>query len=166
MRTGLILSVSAAFLAALPGPGFARDYQADRVVRSVDVEDLEAIVGSLGHTVEKTGVSGANSLRAKSGNGLKYLLIGTACDKNGVPNCQGVSMQLRYRNVSGATSDNVAKANSSFGALSVWATENLETIGFTRYVVIDHGITMANLRENVRVLFGATSKAMDVVKGN
>ena len=40
-----------------------------------------------------------------------------------------------------------------------------KSLGFTRYVVLDEGVTMANLRANVEVLMGLLGVAYPVAAG-
>ena len=154
---------------ALPVAVSAQSYQPERLVKSVETADLEAIVLSLGHTVDKKGLYGEDgdrSLRAVDQNGVKYLLIGTACDVGEISGCQGIMMQVRYDLPEGVTYETVAKANYEQAALNTWVDfEGEGTLGFTRYVVLDYGATMANIRENVNVLLDVYPLAMDSATG-
>lgn len=146
-------------------PAMAQDYAAKRVVESVDLDDLKAIVGSLGHEVIVEKVIGDVSLSARDGAGTTYLLLGNACDVGGIPGCQGVAMQVRFDPEPGVTDTDLARANYSQAAINTWRDPSDGTIGVTRYVVLDHGITMANLRENVLVLLGITPAIVETMIG-
>ena len=76
-RLALAISLGSALMAA---PASAQDYAPQRVVASVDTDDLKAIVGSLDHTLLNEGQFGDVSVGAQSEDGTKYVLIGTACD--------------------------------------------------------------------------------------
>lgn len=151
--------------ALLPAAAMAQAYSPERVKKSIELGDLKAVVSSLGHTVEEEGVSGARSLRALDDDGIRYLLIGTACDANGVPGCQGIKMQVHYDLPDGVTYERVAQANLKQVAVVTWVNFESDTLGFTRYQVLDHGVTMANIRENVLVLLDVYPLAMDVATG-
>lgn len=155
--------ITAVALACAGAPAQAQGYSADRLVRAVTLQDLEAIVESLGHTVSKEGTFGENSLSATDPEGTSYVLIGTACDINGIPGCQGVMMQVRFDPEESVTDASLARANLAQAAVNTWRDPADGTIGVTRYVVLDHGITMANLRENVNVLLSLTPRVVDTL---
>lgn len=148
-----------------PAPVCAQDYVAERVVRSVGQNDLLALVGSLGHQVTDQGKADEVYVAAEDLVGITYLMIGTACEVNGVPGCQGVMMQVRFDLPSGTTAQTLAKANLEQAAINIWADFDEKTLGFTRYVVLDHGVTMANIRENVIVLLAIVEEAYPVAAG-
>lgn len=152
-------------LAGAAVPAAAQSYDARRVVVSVEQADLEAIVGSLGHKVRETGKPGETYLAAESEDGIIYLLFGTACDVQGVPGCQGVMMQARYDLPEGTTLQTLAKANDEFAAISATADFAEKSLLFTRYHVLDHGVTMANIRANVEVLLGLVGEAYPIAAG-
>lgn len=159
------LAVAATLFAGLAGPTAAQDYDAARVVISVDQTDLAAIVTSLGHTVKELGSDNETYVAAETADGIVYLLFGTACDVNGVPKCQGVMMQVRYDLPDGTTLETLARTNNGQAALSVTADFDEKALIFTRYHVLDHGVTMANIRENVNVLLAVTNDAYPMVAG-
>jgi len=161
------LLVAAIVLAGGGGAGIpaaqAQSYSAERLVNSVDLDDLKAIVKSLGHTVSGQGKFGEVSLSATDAEETNYILIGTACDVNGARGCQGVMMQVRFDPDESVDAESLARANLSQAAVNTWRDPANGTIGVTRYVVLDHGITMANLRENVNVLLSLTPSVVDAL---
>ena len=158
IAAGLALAVAAA-------PATAQTYDAKRVVVSVKQADLEAIVKSLGHTIKETGQPGETYLAAESEDGMIYLLFGTACDVKGVPGCQGVMMQARYDLPATTTYQTLAKANDDLAAIGTTADFTEKSIIFSRYHVLDHGVTMANIRANVDVLLGLVGDAYAIAAG-
>ncbi len=162
---GLRTIAAALALAGAAVPVAAQSYDARRVVASVKQADLEAIVGSLGHKVRETGKPGETYLAAESEDGIIYLLFGTACDVQGVPGCQGVMMQVRYDLPEGTTLATLAKANDAQAAISVTADFEAKSLVFTRYHVLDDGVTMANIRANVNVLLALVAEAYPIAAG-
>lgn len=154
---------AAVALACVGTPVQAQGYSAKRLVTAVNLRDLEAIVQSLGHTVSAEGTFGKTSLSATDPEGTTYVLIGTACDVDGASGCQGVMMQVRFDPEESVTDASLARANLSQAAVNTWRDPADGTIGVTRYVVLDHGITMANLRENVNVLLSLTPSVVDTL---
>ena len=59
----------------------------------------------------------------------------------------------------------LAAANLEQAALNTWADFEDKTLGFTRYVVLDYGVTMANIRENVNVMLAITEEAYPIAAG-
>ena len=134
-----------------------------RVVTSVTEADLAALIGAEGHTVDATHPFEAPSMRGKTKDGLLFVLIGTACDKNGVPGCQGIMMQIRYDSDDRVTTDRLNDSNIAEAALSAWWDRGEKTVGFTRYVVLDDGVTWMNIRQNLRVLLSIVPAAQGYV---
>lgn len=160
------LALAGAMLAvASPAAVSAQTYNASQVKKSVKVGDLKAVVSELGHTLESEGDDGEVSVMATDEYGIIYLLIGTACDVNDVPGCQGIMMQVRYDIPSGMTTDKVNQAALAQAAVATWADFDNGTLGFTRYQVLDDGVTMANIKANVLVLLDVSSAAYGLILG-
>lgn len=157
------MMLAGASAAAAPAQAQPQGYSANRLVRSVDLGDLKAIVESLGHRISEEGKFGEVSVSATDTEETNYILIGTACNANGVPGCQGVMMQVRFDPDESVDAESLARANLSQAAVNTWRDPANGTIGVTRYVVLDHGITMANLRENVNVLLSLTPSVVDAL---
>ena len=151
--------------AMLPAALQAQTYRAEEVKKSVTLNDLKAVVNDLGHTITGEGDFGDVSLSVEDEYGLYYLLIGTACDVGGVSGCQGIMMQVRYGIDSSVTYEGMANANLAQAAINSWIDYADGTMGFTRYQVLDHGVTMANIRANVLVLLDVSPLALSVAKG-
>jgi hypothetical protein len=162
IRAGL----AALLLSAATGaPAAAQDYVAERIVSSIGQSDLLAVVGSLGHQVREEGKDGEVYLAVEDPEGTTYLLFGTACGVEGATGCQGVMMQVRFDLPPGTTAQTVAAANLDQAAISVWADFENKTLGFTRYQVLDHGVTMANIRANIEVLLSLLADAYPIAAG-
>jgi hypothetical protein len=167
MRRSTVLFAAVAAMPALsPTAVSAQSFDGARVIQSAQLSDLKAVVTSLGHTIDAEGVSGEHSLRVITEDGLRYLLIGTACNVGDVAGCQGVMMQVRFTIDNGEEIlvENVNRANYEQAAINAWFNEDSRMMGITRYVVLDHGITLANLKSNVDVLLAITPMVMDVVR--
>jgi hypothetical protein len=165
MKRALAAVAATLTLAGAAAPLAAQDYSAERVKKSVDQNDLLAVVGSLGHQVREQGTADDIFVAAESEDGVTYVLFGSACNVNEVSGCQGIMMQVRYDLPPGTTAQTLAAANLEQAALNTWADFENKTLGFTRYVVLDHGVTMANIRENVNVLLAITEEAYPIAVG-
>ncbi len=124
----------------------ARD---ERLVEFVTVEDLKAIIVAEGHTVLSVGELGATSVKAKTPEGLIFNLIGTACSEPGVPGCLGISMQVRYNIDSRLTYEKINRVNTRYWPASVWIDYEAKILAITRYVILDDGISMRNVKINL-----------------
>ena len=121
----------------------------DRVVKFVTIEDLKAIIVADGHTVLAVGELGATSVKAKTREGLVFDLIGTACTEPGVPGCLGISMQVRYDIDSRLTYEKINRVNTRYWPVSVWIDYEKKILAITRYVILDDGISMRNIKVNL-----------------
>lgn len=149
----------------LAQPAIAQEaYDPSRVISSVETKDLVTIVNSLGDKVEKSQ-DDERVVIATTPSGLRYVMYGTACDNGDVAGCQGVMIQVRYDVPDETNVARVNKANIGEGAIAVWIAEDRSALVFKRYVILDHGVTMANLRENVIVLRAIVPSAMAYAKG-
>jgi hypothetical protein len=155
----------AAALVALSAPASAQDFQLESVVASVEQDDLLAVVRSLDHTLVEEGKDDQTFVVATSRDGVTYVLFGTACGANGDPGCQGILMQVRLAMPPGTTPGTLAKANAAQAAVTVWADFDAKLLLFSRYVVLDEGVTMANIRANVNVLLAALPTAYPIAVG-
>jgi hypothetical protein len=165
MQFASIVLAGALALSTVSAPAAAQQFVPDEIKKSVVNEDLAAVVGALGHQVLEQGEAGNVLVLAENQDQIKYVLLGTACDTNGVTGCQGVLMQAQFELPLTTTYETVAQANLQFSALNVWVDFEQKSLGFTRYVVLDEGVTMANLRANVEVLMGLLGDAYPVAAG-
>lgn len=125
-----------------------------RTVTSVTEADLRAIVLAQGLTIEMARPHGDISVQGRTADGLLFVLIGTACASDGVSDCQGVLMQIRYDSDKRVTLENVNRANVDYASVTTWWDQSANTVGFTRYVpIIGGGVTMQYLRQNLQTLF-------------
>jgi hypothetical protein len=165
-----MMKATAAIAAALAlacgaAPLAAQDYVAERVVTSVEQTDLIAVVTSLDHTITEFGGPDQTYVAAKTAEGTVYVLLGTACEVEGVRGCLGIMMQVRYDLPAGTTFETLAKTNMGQGALNTGADFEAKSLIFTRYQVLDDGVTMANIRANINVLLAASEDAYPVAAG-
>lgn len=165
MKFAPVLVAAALAFGSAAAPAMAQGYVPDTVKKSVTTADLAAVVGALGHQVLEEGKDDGVLVLAENQDQLKYVLMGTACDMDGVPGCQGVLMQAQFELPAGTTYETVAQANLNYAALNVWVDFEQKSLGFTRYVVLDNGVTMANLKSNVEVLLSLVGDAYPVAAG-
>lgn len=164
LRTAMVAGALTLATAIGHAPAVAQDYEPQRVKQSVSVADLRALVASLGHE-ELRVVEEDRVVIGRNSDGLTYTLFGTACDVGSVPGCQGIMAQVRYDLPESVTPALLAEANLRNAALNVWADNKNKILGVTRYIVIDNGVTMANLKANIEVLLDLAPQAVDTANG-
>ncbi len=158
---------SLGLLAALAGSAFADD---NRLVTAVSLQDLQTILTEEGHTITSTGDDGAVSVRATdtAGSGLIFHLLGTACDTEFSDDCLGINMQVRYDADGRETLERINDANLMWAATSTWYSAggvdgSSPTVGVTRYVILDGGMTIRNIKDNLINLLAIAPQVADYV---
>ena len=157
MKNLLKTALMGAAVLTMAGPVLAQTSQlADdgRLVRSVNLADLKALVESEGHTVTNATMNeGAPVIIATDvDSGLTFGLLGTACDGTQTEDakCNGINMLATWA----ATPENsdpafINELNYSKAAVSVWTGG--DSVGVSRYLILDGGQTMENLKMNLGV---------------
>ena len=135
------LAYALAGVAALAGTAAA---QTAETVQSVTIDDLESFVTDAGHKDLAFGETTENSLRAETPNGVPYYMEGTACEAGA---CRGIIMSSRFQADDTVTLEKVNQANLERAAVSVWRLE--DSVGVSRYVILDGGMTKANIATNL-----------------
>lgn len=124
--------------------GLTATAQSTDLVKSVTESDLTRYAEEAGHEVLGYGEAGDVSVRAKTEDGTVYYLTGTACSE-GI--CQGINMSARYSANELVTLDKINTANVRRAAVSVWRMD--DTLGISRYVILDGGMTEENILINL-----------------
>jgi len=159
-----------ALAAAVTFTASAEDFTADtsladddRVVRSLSLEDMKAIAVAEGHTITEVGGEGPVSVRATTPDGLIFHLIGTACDTEYSKDCLGMMVQVRYDDDEEVTAEKINDANLSYAAVSTWWDKDGETVGVTRYIILDGGQRMENVKINLQNALALGPLVADVI---
>ncbi len=135
----------------------------DRVIYSINVEDLKALAIAEGHTITDVGVYGDDSVQATTPDGLIFHLIGTACETEYSEDCLGFQVQVRYDDDETVTTDLINQANLSYAAVSTWWDADEAVVGVTRYVILDGGQRMENLKVNIQNAVALGPLVADVI---
>ncbi|NHK26698.1 YbjN domain-containing protein [Parvularcula flava] len=148
-KSVLMLMLGAVAATGVTGSAVAQDLTlADdsRLIRSVTLAELEAIVAIKGDQLVSTGENGVVSVNATTPEGLSYRMIGTVCSEEAVPSCKGIHMVVTYA-VSDRVNDMVVNtASKRTFVTSVWQEEG--QLGISRYLILDGGQTMENIKIN------------------
>jgi len=151
----------------LAGPALADD---TRVVKAVSLQDLQTILAEEGYTINSTGDDGEVSVRATdtADTGLIFNILGMACDTEYSDNCLGINMQVRYDADGQETLDRINDVNLTWAAISAWYSAggtdgSTPTVGITRYVILDGGMTIQNIKDNLLNLLAIAPQAADYI---
>lgn len=153
IRSLLVATACAAFFSVLPASAQTSDFSADvnlasdsRLVRRVGMEDLKAIVVVRGDTILSLNTEDGPLVNAETDDGFKYSVRGSACGTQG---CLGVNFSASYSKPQGLTDAIIAVTNQKRAAVSTWRSGN--GLGFNRYIILDGGQMMENVKANLDV---------------
>lgn len=137
------------------------------LVTSFSVQDMQALVTSEGHTLSPQGAFGPYSIRATTADGLIFDIIGSACATEYSPNCLGLRLQVGYFADDSVSLERINEANLMWPPASTWydPTQDEEgpTLGITRYVILDRGMTFGNVKDNLINLLAIAPQAANHV---
>jgi hypothetical protein len=123
------------------------------VYTTVTKADLRLLVTLEGHTIIEEDFFDVPSVRAKTKDGLIFQVFGSGCTDGANKRCDSVMMQIRYDDDDRVTYEGINEANWKEALITAWWDQEGKTVGFTRFVVLDGGVTLMNLRQNLRKLF-------------
>jgi hypothetical protein len=163
-RMGVVAMVATAFAAqsafAQVDLSLADD---SRLVRAVTLQDLEALLTVEGHEVSESYLDDSDGfapivVATDKDSGLIFGAFGTACsDDVDVPACNGINFMATWT-ATDANSDDamINRLNESKAAVSVFKSET--SVGTSRYVILDGGQTMENIKVNLQVFLAITAE--------
>jgi hypothetical protein len=125
----------------------------ETVLSTVSKADLRLLVTLEGHTITEEDFYDVPSVRGKTKDGLIFQVSGSNCSDGPEPRCRNVMMQIRYDDDDRVTYEGINEANWSEAMIATWWDKEGKTVGFTRFVVLDGGVTLMNLRQNLRAMF-------------
>ncbi|MCA8900026.1 MAG: hypothetical protein KDA53_02125 [Hyphomonas sp.] len=136
----------------------------DMLVTSVALDDLRLLVDDLGGTFLAAGQNdaGAPFVFARLPEGLT-LGIYTVCTDATATDCRGVEFMAAFG--SALTDKDVAAIDRAYSAISVYKPDP-DTVHVSRYVILDHGVTWANLRENAVVFEALCARVSERLSGS
>tara|TARA_R110000787_G_scaffold131657_1_gene243657 strand:- start:26 stop:556 length:531 start_codon:yes stop_codon:yes gene_type:complete len=154
----LCLSVALQLGALAEGPdGSIR--APDMLVGSVGAGDLHLLLDDMDAHLTITGVNDRQApyVFATTRNGTPFAIY-TACANPDGTDCRGLEFLAGID--SGRSVDEVSQVNQAYAAVSVYKSDP-ETVHISRYVILDHGVTWANLLENATVFEALCEHVME-----
>lgn len=160
------LLLTLAFLSAAAAPGFADD---SRVIDAITIQEVETLLKEEGYSIASTGDDGEDSIRALTADGsIIFNILGTACDTDWADGCLGLNMQVRFDADGRETLERINNANLMWAATAIWYSEagfndGGPTVGMSRYLILDNGVTAGNIKENLVNLLAIAPQAADYI---
>lgn len=133
----------------------AQDTSRDaELITSIDKDKMRYVIESAGSSV--TGdLDGVFGLMGETTDGLKFGLEGKACNDE-LASCLGVDMFVLINDIG---TDSVAnQVNLKWSAIKAVALDNGQ-LRLSRYLILDHGQTLQNLRLNLNTTTAIASAA-------
>lgn len=136
----------------------------DMMIGSVSVGDLHMILDGMGATLTLTGESDLKApyVFAISKDGMSFGIF-TACANPDGTDCRGVEFLAVFDSERSAA--DISAIDQSYAAVSVFKTDQ-NTVHVSRYVILDRGVSWANLLENAEVFEVLSAKISTEVNGH
>lgn len=161
----LALSGVAPAQAQVQAPAPAPASNANQIIRSIGIADLQQFVLLRGDSVVQAGRAPSISLLARTKGGINYWLVGQACNQRGVIGCEGLFLQVLYTMDAGVTDATLSNANDAYAALKIFKDQPNKSVIVSRYLVLRGGVTRQNVVENITVLVGLAPPASRIAAG-
>ena len=131
----------------------------DMLVGSVGAGDLHLLLDDMGARLTMTGVNDRQApyVFATSKGGTPFAIY-TACANPDGTDCRGLEFLVGFK--SDRSIEAVSLIDQSYAAVSVYKSDP-GTVHVSRYVILDHGVTWANLLENAAVFEVLCEKLSD-----
>lgn len=144
----LCLSVAAPLCVSAEGPDTGMR-ASDMLVGSVGAGDLHLLLDDMEAHLTMTGLSDRQApyVFATTRHGTPFAIY-TACASADGTDCRGLEFLAGID--SSRSIEDVSQINQAYAAVSVYKS-GPETVHISRYVILDHGVTWANLVENAAV---------------
>ncbi len=113
------------------------------LMTSISFDDLEYIVETDDYELGQA-IPDDIAVMAISPSGTPYFMQGTACSADGT--CQGLHIWMSFAGQ--MTPEEANRLNYDYAAVSVIVLNNT-SFQVSRYLILDHGTTMANIKANL-----------------
>jgi hypothetical protein len=121
----------------------------DMIVGSVGTGDLQLLLDDMGAHYTTSGVNDRQApyVFATSKDGMSFGIY-TACANPDGTDCRGIEFLAVFK--SDLSVEQVSAIDQAYAAVSIYKSAP-DTVNVSRYVILDHGVTWANLLENGEV---------------
>lgn len=127
------------------------------------LEDVRGLITERGETVTDSGVENGHLFVAgKTAAGMNFVAYGVGCAGTPV-RCKGLNLTTGYRLPTGQDVDEALK---QLNLVAVGARNGGDSaLDLNRYVVLDGGISRANLKMNINLFFKLTGEVWKGAQG-
>jgi hypothetical protein len=135
----------------------------DMTIGSVGTGDLHMLLDEMGASLTFSGVNDRQApfVFAISQDGMSFGIY-TACGNPDGTDCRGIELLAVFD--SERSLADISAIDQSYAAVSVYKSDE-NTVHVSRYVILDHGVTWANLLENAEVFAALCGKISTEVNG-
>ena len=135
----------------------------DITIGSVATGDLHMLLDEMGATLTLTGVNDRQApyVFAINQDGMSFGIY-TACGNPDGTDCRGIEFLAVFD--SERSIADISAIDQAYAAVSVYKSDE-KTVYVSRYVILDHGVTWANLIENAEVFATLCGKVSAEVNG-
>ena len=123
---------------------------ADRIVRSVTMEDVRAITASYGHTVVEE-MPARNGVVMQTPNGFKYLILLKVCNETAA--CEGVLIGSIHDVPEGTTWQILNQADMQVDAFGLYIANDQLIVD--RYMILSGGVRVESFAHEIGTLVAA-----------
>jgi hypothetical protein len=159
MKIATLSALATLALAATPAFGQAVMLNYSFPEMRQQLTDLKSTVTEEGDTEEEK----THYLEAKSESGLIYAVYGAECDsKETTQRCRGAEFIASFELADDSDVDEVLEL-IDYAAISDYKGSDGD-LKVSRYVILDNGITPANLKVNIEVFLSISNKVWDLLE--
>ena len=130
------------------------------LVRAMTVDQLRTIPAALGHAIVDKPEGSADEITARSGDGQEYSLRGALCDS--AKGCKVVVIQA-WIDHSPIAPERLNEANLNVAAVSTVYDTDQGMLRIARLVILEGGVSRANLGANVDAVLSAVPAVLQIV---
>ncbi len=129
------------------------------VITNITLDDLRLLLDDRGAVFLAAGKNdtGAPFVFARAHGGAT-MGVYTICADEAALDCRGVEFMAAFN--SRVPAERISEIDQSYGAISVYKADE-QTVHVSRYVILDYGITWANLLENASVFEALCGKVLE-----
>ena len=136
---------------------FAQEEAAPRYIENVNLDDMLKLAEGAGLTVIQSEDGAGPFVVVEHESGLRFVIGGGACfGIEGRTHCNGLALFAGWTETS-IDDAGINALNSRLNGVKLFRSEELVYV--RRYLVLDHGVAVENINENIGLFVGQAIKA-------
>jgi len=133
------------------------------LIKAISAAQLQALPASMGHALVAQADGTTGDVKARSGDGQEYSLRGALCDDGGATNCRVIVVQA-WIDHAPVPVEKLNAANLNIAAVSTVYDPDQGMLRVVRLIILDGGISSANLRENVTAMLNSVPAVLKAIE--